>query len=503
MQSIQHLKLGTRKSLLAWAQSSWVARQLEKINPGLTVELVGIETQGDKILDKPLSEIEGKEFFTAELDHALLKEEVHLTVHSMKDLSLDRPPQFKLAATPPRELQHDIIIFHESVIERIQSNLPIRIGTSSPRRLTLIPEFLKKALPRFSNQEPKLAFIPIRGNVNTRFSRIHEPENSDRKLDGVVLAFAGLERLALDQSASLQLWELFKNTLHMILPLRECPSAPAQGALAIEALSKRNDILKLIHPLHDPFTLESVEQERAVLKEWGGGCHQKLGASFVGHTLYIRGQKPNGDFVSEIRGARAHDLSQFTRVESRDLFNFKKIPLTPNALTSIQNSKQIFFAHSRALEFLDLKTIDWNEKRIWVSGAQSWFKLAAQGLWVQGSLEGQGIHSIVCFMNKKLLRFQEKSWIFLTHEESKSIPAPEIPLITLSTYSHELKTIPETILNSEKLYWTSSLPFLAIWSTLSEPTQREKFKSKTHACGAGKTAAVLREHGIDPLIFTE
>lgn len=257
------LKLGTRRSLLAWAQSSWVAREIEKLNPGLKVELVGIDTQGDKILDKPLSQIEGKEFFTAELDHALIEGRVDFTVHSMKDLSLDRPPQIKIAAIPARELQHDVIIFHESVIQRLKKGKDIRIGTSSPRRLTLLPTFLEKALPQFSeNTKPKIKFVEIRGNVNTRTSRIHESEGSERKLDGVVLAYAGLERLSHDQTAALELWKLLENTKIMVIPIQECPTAPAQGALAIESRKDHPVALDAIKKLHHPPTEAAVQEER-------------------------------------------------------------------------------------------------------------------------------------------------------------------------------------------------------------------------------------------------
>ncbi len=500
--NLNKIKLGTRRSLLAWAQSSWVAREIEKVNPGLSVELVGIDTQGDKILDKPLSQIDGKEFFTAELDHALLKGEVHLTVHSMKDLALDRPAQFKLAATPKRELQHDIIVFHETVIDRLKAGLPIRIGTSSPRRLTLIPEFLLKGLPQFSPKKPVLEFVQIRGNVNTRLGRIHEVENTERKLDGVVLAIAGLERLALDEKASLELWKLLEQTRLMILPLRDCPSAPAQGALAIEVLATQTDVLSYIKPLHDEETLQGVKEERVILQEWGGGCHQKLGASFVGHTLYIRGQKMNGVNVNEIRGARAHDLTGFVRVEAKDLFNFQPCSLSDQEITALKNSNQVFFAHARAYENTEPLNLDFSKKRVWVSGTPSWFKLAAKGLWIEGGLEGQGFESLTRFLPKKLLRFNGTAWAFLTHKESVVTPG-KVPFSQMATYQHELKAIPAQLLQSEKLYWTSSLPFLTIWSTFNEPHQRELFKKKTHACGPGKTAAVLREHGIEPLIFTE
>src|SRR5689334_20019725 len=111
-----NLKLGTRRSLLAWAQSSWVARELERLNPGLRVELVGIDTRGDKIQDVPLQSVQGKEFFVAELDDALRSGRVDLTVHSLKDLSLDRPPEFTCAAIPRRRNPRDAALFGPGVL---------------------------------------------------------------------------------------------------------------------------------------------------------------------------------------------------------------------------------------------------------------------------------------------------------------------------------------------------------------------------------------------------
>ena len=498
-------KLGTRRSLLAWAQSSWVARQIEKLNPGISVELVGIDTQGDKILDKPLSQIEGKEFFTAELDHALLDGRVDFTVHSMKDLSLDRPSKIKLAAVPARELQHDIILFHESVVDRIKNGLPVRIGTSSPRRLTLIPSFLKKALPRFSAQkEPVLEFIQIRGNVNTRLSRVHEADGTERKLDGVVLAFAGLERLAIDEKASQELWKLLNHTKAMVLPVRECPTAPAQGALAIEGHLDRDDVLSALKKLHHAETLSGVHEERKILEEWGGGCHQKLGANFIanpyGGKLFIRGEKPNGENVTEIRnlGRVPYSMSEFTKVEAAELFNFEKRTLTAEDQKTYQESEVCFIAHSRALEFLSLENSQLlRSKRVWVSGMKSWHKLAQQGIWVEGSVEYQGYDRFKAFREKALLRMKLKT-AFLTHAES-SISDDETALI--ATYSHRFKEIPQKILNATHLYWSSGLPFSTVWSMLGSSEKQAEFAKKVHASGAGKTAAALRSCGIEPVVI--
>lgn len=496
------LKLGTRKSLLAIAQSSWVAREVERLNPGVQVELIGIETKGDIILDKPLSQIEGKEFFTAELDLALINGDVDFSVHSMKDLSLDRPPQIKLAAVPARELQHDIIVFHESVVERIKAGLPVRIGTSSPRRLTLIPAFLKDALPRFNSSEiPKLQFVEIRGNVNTRLSRIHESEGTERKLDGVVLAFAGLERLALDAKASIELHRLLQNVKLMILPLKLCPSAPAQGALAIEARTDATKTLEALSKLHHAATLIGVQKEREILEEWGGGCHQKLGASYLpSGTLFIQGVKPSGEWVNETRGKQKPETSAFTKIEAGDVFNFKKVNLTSAATTKVQNANLVFVAHARAYEHLEQKELlsAQSKKRVWVSGSSSWFKLAKQGVWIEGSLDGQGFEAMSSFMPKKLLRFEQDSFLFLTHEESGQTQGT----VQLGTYGHEFREIPAIFENSTALYWSSGLPFQTLWSKLGP----EIFLKKTHACGPGKTAKLIEEalapYGMKPTILS-
>ena len=494
------LKLGTRKSLLAIAQSSWVARELERLNPGVQIVLEGIETKGDIILDKPLSQIEGKEFFTAELDHALLKGEVDLTVHSMKDLSVDRPNAFTLSAIPPRELPHDVILFHTSVIERLKEGKPIRIGTSSPRRLTLIPGFLKKALPRFGNTEPKLEFVEIRGNVNTRLSRIHEAEGSPKKLDAVVLAFAGLERLAIDAKASIELNRLLENTKLMMLPLKLCPSAPAQGALAIEARTADAETRAIISKLHHEPSARAAYAEREILVEWGGGCHLKLGASYLPTgTLIIRGERPSGEWTEEVRGhvgPKNRDL--FTKIEASDLFDFKAVEFSNDQKAALQSASIVFVAHSRAIEFLkDLSILSDSKKRIWVSGAKSWFKLAGQGIWVEGSVESQGLENLFPILKKKLLRFDSSKLPVLTHQESESTEGT----LNLATYSHQFREIPQKFLKNEALYWSSGLSFQTLWSKLGA----DVFKQKQHACGLGKTAKVIQETlkplGINPELF--
>src|SRR5262249_31431258 len=148
--------------LLAWAQSSWVARELERLNPGEKVELVGIETRGDRILDIPLQAVAGKEFFVAEIDEALRTRAVDLTVHSMKDLSLDPPPDLVLGATRKGENPRAVFLWGPRAEAAWRSGRALRIGPSSPRRLETIPPFLSRALPQLGHA-PSVNLVEIRG----------------------------------------------------------------------------------------------------------------------------------------------------------------------------------------------------------------------------------------------------------------------------------------------------------------------------------------------------
>ncbi|HEX9138692.1 MAG TPA: hypothetical protein VF848_02810, partial [Steroidobacteraceae bacterium] len=230
--SLKPIRLGTRRSHLARAQSEAIARALEQLHPGLRVELIGIDTRGDQITNIPLSQVEGKEFFTAEIDAALLRSAVDLTVHSYKDLSLERPAALCLGAVPKRENPRDIVLFAPDVAAQIAAGVPLRIGSSSPRRAALVPPFLARALPGGA----KVQLCELRGNVDSRIRRLREPRGSERHMDGVILALAGIARLWRDESMGGRalLEGLLAGLPRMILPLTQCPGAPAQGALAIE-----------------------------------------------------------------------------------------------------------------------------------------------------------------------------------------------------------------------------------------------------------------------------
>lgn len=520
------IRLGTRRSLLAWAQSGWVAREIERLNPGLKVEMVGIDTRGDKILDVSLRNVEGKEFFVAELDAALRTGQVDMTVHSMKDLSLERPAEFILAAIPRRANCRDVILFGPDVQAKLEKGEPIRIGTSSPRRIENIPAFLEKALPSFggtqARTQPKLEFVEIRGNVNTRLSRVREPVGSERHLDGVVLAFAGLIRLWADVPGRAELQKLFEGLRWMVLPIRENPTAPAQGALAIECRKDDDFVRAALGKLHDTQTADHVARERQVLAEWGGGCHQKFGATSLslpggGPMLFIRGRKPDETFVDELKwrapgmalgkasgGVRAWDGKQWRAGSAGEerIVEAKKSEI----------GKAVFVAHSRAVisdsgrreEAAEL--IQRLQKaRVWTSGTQSWFKLAEQGIWVEGCAESLGFDFVAPMIQEEVLglpSLQGEGWTVLTHEKASEGWSDFSGIRILATY--RLIESPDQNSNQAALalkdathiFWSSGSQFDAMKNQLSQIS-----KGAHHACGPGKTAAYLKSQGLNPEVF--
>jgi hydroxymethylbilane synthase len=500
------LKLGTRKSLLAWAQSGWVARQIEKHNPGTTVELVGIETQGDRILDVSLQSLAetsgGKEFFVAEIDEALRLKKVDLTVHSMKDLSLDRPAEFILAANPLRENPRDVALFGPGIMEKLRTGQKIRVGTSSPRRVENIPSFLKRALP-FGKAD--LEFVEIRGNVNTRLSRVHEPDKSSKHLDAVILAFAGLIRLWQDEKGRAELKKLLTDVRWMVLPLLECPAAPAQGALAIECRRDDQSVLEKIRKIHSETTAAHVALERNLLAEFGGGCHQKFGATAIStanlsRLFYVRGMKPDGSHIESFDWERPSKPSAVGKIWNGIEWRAEgEKPVLKHG--ALPKKSAVFIAHSRAVQGADVENM-----RVWTSGTGSWLRLAEKGIWVEGSAENLGFESV-----KELLDLGEegvlqlphlKDWIILTHLKAvndwAALVSPSQVVATYEVGDHYSKAARSTLVAASDVFWSSGSQFNALKGEMSP----EKLRSIRHACGPGKTANVIaKELGSQPLVF--
>ncbi len=251
------IRLGTRASELALWQANRVRDRL-LAEEGVEVELIKISTEGDRVRDRPLRELAGSGFFTKEIERALLDDEIDLAVHSHKDLALAAPDGLVIVAVPPRAALHERLLIHADAHDPGGGLLPVasgaRVGTGAPRRREQL-----KVL------RPDLDVVDLRGNVPTRVERVRSA-----RLDAVVLAAAGLDRLALD-TAGIVVVDLEPD---VFVP------APAQGALGIEVRATDTELVALCgRRLHDVDTSLVVEAERLVLAKAGGGCHLPLGVT--------------------------------------------------------------------------------------------------------------------------------------------------------------------------------------------------------------------------------
>jgi len=269
------VRIGTRGSRLAMTQSAMVARALEAANPGLRAELVKITTSGDRLRRAPLPEVGGKGLFTREIEERLLAGDIHLAVHSLKDLPTDLPEGLALLAVPERAPANDALVSPGGLS---LAELPpgSRVGTSSPRRAAQLLAV-----------RPDLEVVPIRGNLDTRLRKLASGE-----YDAIVVALAGLERLGL------------RDARCHVLSFEEMLPAPGQGALAVEGPAGVEWLRETVAPIaHHPTAL-AVRAERAVLKALGGGCALPLGtyAEVSGQRLAIRAVVASEDGK---RGCRA------------------------------------------------------------------------------------------------------------------------------------------------------------------------------------------------------
>ncbi|HVN55419.1 MAG TPA: hydroxymethylbilane synthase [Anaerolineaceae bacterium] len=275
------LTLGSRASKLALWQTSAILDQLKAAWPDLFFQVIVLETEGDKKLERPLPEIGGKGVFTAELEAALRSGAIDLAVHSLKDLPVEVSKGLCIGAVSRRGDARDVLISAEG--RRLAELSPgSRVGTSSLRRQAQ----LKAA-------RPDLAILPLRGNVETRIRKALSGE-----YEAIVLAAAGVERLDLGRQVS------------ETLPFEVMLPAPGQGAMAMECRADDPAVLELLAPVHDMATGDCVAAERSFLAALGAGCSAPVGAyaRVAGEEIEITGMVAAVDGSRVVRSsARGRD----------------------------------------------------------------------------------------------------------------------------------------------------------------------------------------------------
>ena len=255
----ERIVIASRASTLALWQSGHVQAQLRQLYPACDVTILAMSTRGDEILDRSLAKIGGKGLFVKELENALTAGKADIAVHSMKDVPMVLPDGFAIAAIMERADPRDVFVSNRyPALAALPSGA--RVGTSSLRR-----EAQLRA--RFSS----IHVLPLRGNVQTRLAKLDAGQ-----FDGVILAAAGLQRLGLDARIT------------AVLSPEESLPAPGQGALGIECLQARQDLIDAVAPLASRDTTQAVRSERAVSRALGGSCQMPLGAYAVFESDALR-----------------------------------------------------------------------------------------------------------------------------------------------------------------------------------------------------------------------
>ena len=272
----KRLVIASRESRLAMWQAEHVQDCLKKLYPACNVQILGMTTRGDQILDRALSKVGGKGLFVKELESALEDGRADLAVHSLKDVPMVMPDGFELACIMAREDARDAFVSNDYAgLEDLPQGAIV--GTSSLRRESVLRA-----------KFPHLKIEPLRGNLDTRMNKLDRGE-----YQAIILAAAGLKRLGLD------------GRIRAYLPYDPYTPAAGQGALGIETLSKHPNIKQWLNPLNDLPTLYAVSAERMVSRQLGGSCEVPLAA----HAVWDQNHMQIRSFVASADG-KAVCLSQ-------------------------------------------------------------------------------------------------------------------------------------------------------------------------------------------------
>lgn len=498
------LKIGSRKSALARLQTYLVLSALKKKFPDLQVELHFREASGDQDLQTPLWKMGTRGVFTQDLTKDLVEKKVDLVIHSWKDLDLEGHSGTTIVGVLDRADQRDVLLWKKSSLSKYSPE-ELKIQTSSPRREYNLRKFLSKSLPsRYKNSN--LTFMPVRGNIQTRIRKWKESD-----ADGLVLAKAALDRLLSEDflnSDELEYQEIRKflrdalaESVYQIFPLSLNPTAPAQGAIAAEARTEDSWVLDLIRALSNAEVVSAVEEERKILKRFGGGCHQKIGVSILhkpyGKVLYQRGLTDSGEtleieeqfFVNSAPPAAA--LANAYPVPG-EAVKQKRTPLDSlHGFTLSADGKE-----DRIILPEELIEKDWLVTRgnaypnldpalqhkglVWTSGLKTWFQLSERDIWVHGSLDALGEEELP----KHSIFGKSLDFVKCTHVGSTEVASGLERVLTYQTQATE--DHPDL---SEKthLFWMSASQFDKALSLF--PQIRNRF----HACGPGITSSHIRK----------
>ena len=523
------VRISARQSDLAKLQAYRVGEALKSVG-ATEVTFQFRSSLGDLNQSDPLWKMPEKGVFTEDFVRDLTEGTADMVVHSWKDLPTIQRVDTEIVATLPRADTRDLLLFrrdrlanHSADHDASQGDGHLKILTSSPRRAYNLEQFFLTHLPRPAKgtEWKSVEFQPVRGNIPTRLKKLLAQD-----VDGLIVAKAALDRLiaaAEPEFAETQavIRDVLAQTLFMVLPLSVNPTAAAQGALAIEIHKDRPELAALVAKLNCPKTFEAVVEERKILALYGGGCHQKIGVTILerdyGKLTYLRGLTDRGERLDRlcleapaeaqalpgavpefIPESNASASSQPLANEAirifpeageegsffeRELFTGTELEAT---LGKLSGCPAIYVARENALP---LEHHPASHQLIWTAGLRTWQKLAARGVWVNGSSESLGerepmqIDALVQAQGRQGSGSSgdqnSLEWTKVSHEDSARTSASEFR--SLATYRLKPRARLPDLRDRTHFYWMSGSSFERAVALFPE------IQNKIHVSGPGHT----------------
>lgn len=473
--------LGARASVLARVQAREVGAALQSRHPGLELDYSFLSSPADRELDTPLTELLKRGGFTGDLGVALRAGSIDVAVHLWKDLPFSAHPQTQIAATLPRADARDLLLVRRDWLEGRDRN-ELRVLSSSARRRTNLSGFLQWALPM---KPPRVTFVLARGDCEARLEQLMSGDAA-----ALVLAKANLDRLLASTHEEFgAIRERVRAVLDacevMVLPLALNPTAPGQGALALEIRRDRPQLAELLADINDVSTYGRVLAERARLAPIGDEDHP-LGVSIVpvhcGEIEFTRGQRA-GQWVQDAELRRhdsplppaAHGDAVWTG-EASNMERYRRVALPVRHDQFADARTGLFVARSEAWPD---GFVPRPRQIVWSAGIDTWRRLAARGIWVHGSDESLGETG-----GRSLAQLfpRVQRWVKFSHENGFDSPLSE----RIATYRLERSGPLDDLSGRTHFFWRSGAQF---YDYLRANPQ---IRGAWHGCGPGNTFSMIR-----------
>lgn len=482
------IKLIGRSSRLSLLQIDIVKRKIESAFPNIKVEAIDRDSRGDALQNIPLHTVEGSDFFTQDIFDALTGGEADIAVHSLKDMSSEHFFGANRFAVVDRDDTRDVAIFNRDIEEKIKRGETIIIGTCSPRREEMATGFLEKALPQL-NSEIRIESKHIRGNVETRLKKL-----SSGEYDATILATAGLNRLLRSREGAELIKTLLADKKLMLLPLVECVPAPCQGAVVAEAYYANEKAIAVLKKINDEELFADCYHEKKEAVKYGAGCIQKFGVTSLstknGKYLYAAGKDSEGTAFVKWEPLPKFEINGSLFSSTDVMKGFFDHELSEENLPA--EKPVVFVANYKAIhkqsEYLDSKTI-------LASGTKTWFELSKRGYWVTAGADALGFEFLLSSLNMPLLNIEPNDISILTHEAAAERWRRK-GYHAIGNYRQIPKgyrSIVESIAAADSIFWTSFSQY-EYYGKYAKPFVK-------HLCPGGETAELLKQAGVEPIIF--